>query len=593
MSYTTLRHPSAIVLIPVMLALLFAISCGGTAAEPRIVEKEVVVQKEVPVKKAVPVEKMVVMERVVVKEVPVQPTPAPRVNPGTLTVMVPDFASERFDRLWATGESANAYLTNMHASLVESDAERNMVPGIATEWSISPDGAAYSYKIRKGVKFHDGSELTAEDALWTFQHLYGSQALEYAIGSGFLKAARLVDQISLTQPDELTISFTEPYLEFHPGSSNAGGTPDPIMPRRAALNDIKVSEEYDRHPVGAGMMKLVKHTPRSLMRFERFEDYYYQPDNGLPKDRRVNFQTLDLVLVSEMSTRVAALRAGQADIVPISMSAMAQVAAGGGRLEFIPEAVAFDNPWIHCWKTNSNHPCRSKPVRQALNYAINRELMQDKLYGGPDLFVIGGLGFITPTVMGYTPGLDPFRYDPEKARQLLADAGYPGGQGFPTTIKLDVAPSGVLPFMVEAAQFVADSWKEELRIPSEVVVHDYTAMKKKRRTDELDGHIYFSRKGINLDPTSNVFRFYGSTEEDKRRGHDLKILQEVNKATQLTDRAAREKAFQEALPLIRDEALTLNLGYVNTPWGVGRRVEAWTPWPLTNYVSALWTVTIK
>ena len=329
------------------------------------------------------------------------------------------------------------------------------------------------------------------------------------------------------------------------------------------------------------------------MRFERFEDYYYQPDNGLPKDRRVNFQTLDLVLVSEMSTRVAALRAGQADIVPISMSAVVQVAAGGGRLEFIPEAVAFDNPWIHCWKTDSNHPCRSKPVRQALNYAINRELMQDKLYGGPDLFVIGGLGFITPTVMGYTPGLDPFPYDPEKARQLLADAGYPGGQGFPTTIKLDVAPSGALPFMVEAAQFVADSWKEELRIPSEVVVHDYTAMKKKRRTDELDGHIYFSRKGINLDPTSNVFRFYGSTEEDKRRGHDLKILQEVNKATQLTDRVAREKAFQEALPLIRDEALTLNLGYVNTPWGVGRRVEAWTPWPLTNYVSALWTVTIK
>ena len=178
-------------------------------------------------------------------------------------------------------------------------------------------------------------------------------------------------------------------------------------------------------------------------------------------------------------------------------------------------------------------------------------------------------------------------------RQLLADAGYPGGAGFPTTIKLNAAPSGVIPFLVETAQFVGDSWKKELNIPVEVVVHDYSAMKKLRRTDALDGEIYFSRKGASVDPGSNVFRFYGADEEDKRRGHDPALMQRVQDATFVVDRDARAKALQKVLPDVRDEALTLILGYVNTPWGVGPRVEAWSPWPLTDYASAIWTVKLK
>jgi peptide/nickel transport system substrate-binding protein len=530
---------------------------------------------------------------VVTTPVPLEKPAAPIVNPGKLTIMVPDFSSERFDRLWTAGEGANSYMIYLHSALQESDANRRMIPGIATEWSINEDGSSYSFKIRKGVKFHDGTELTPEDALWTYQHSFGPQALDYAIGSGYLKAARIAKDISLTEPDVLTISFTEPYLEHGPVESNTGSSPTGIMPGRTALNDIEVSEAFDRNPIGAGPMMLTDFTPQSSMTFERFEDYYYQPANGLPEDRRPQFQTLELVLVGEMATRVAALRAGEADIVPLQLSAKSQVEAGGARLVFINEGVAYDNPWIHCWAMGSDHPCQSKQVRQALNYAINKDIIQTKLYGGTDVFGIGGLGFITPSVMGYTAGLDPFSYDPDKARQLLSDAGYPGGAGFSTTIKLNAAPSGVIPFLVETAQFIADSWKKELNIPVEVVVHDYNAMKKLRRTDALDGEIYFSRKAASVDPGSNVFRFYGSDEEDKRRGQDPELMQRVQDATFIVDRDARQKALEKVLPEVRDEALTLILGYVNTPWGVGPRVETWTPWPLTDYASAIWTVKLK
>ena len=134
---------------------------------------------------------------------------SPVVNPGKRSpCMDPDFSTERFDRLWTAGEGANAYMAYLHSALVESDADRKQIPGIASEWSINEDGSSYSFKIRQGVKFHDGSELTPADVLWTYQHSFGPQASEYAIGSGYLKAAKIADTISLTEPDVLTISFT-------------------------------------------------------------------------------------------------------------------------------------------------------------------------------------------------------------------------------------------------------------------------------------------------------------------------------------------------------------------------------------------------
>ena len=525
--------------------------------------------------------------------VPVEQPAIPVVNPGILTIMVPDFSTERFDRLWTAGEGANAYMIYLHSALVESDANRTQIPGIASKWSISSDGMSYTYKIREGVKFHDGTELTPEDVLWTYQHSFGPQALEYAIGSGYLKAAKIADTISLTEPDELTISFTEPYLEHGPSESNAGASPTGIMQARGELNDIAVSEAFDKAPIGAGPLMLTSHTPQSTMVFERFDDYYFQPANGFYEDRRPQFQTLELQLVSEMATRVLALQAGDADIVPINVSARNQVESNEGRLVYITEGVAYDNPWIHCWATDAGHPCRSTQIRQALNYAINKEVIRDKLYGGPDIFTIRGLGFITPSVMGYTDGLDPFPFDPDKARQLLSDAGYPGGEGFPITVKLNAAPSGVIPFLVETAEYVADTWEKELGIEAEVVTHDYNAMKKLRRTDAIDGEFYFSRKATSVDPGSSVFRFYGSNEEDKRRGHNMELTQRVQDATFQVDPAVRVAALEAVLPEIRDEALTLNIGYVNTPWGVGPRVEEWTPWPLTDYVSAIWTIKLK
>jgi peptide/nickel transport system substrate-binding protein len=165
------------------------------------------------------------------------------------------------------------------------------------------------------------------------------------------------------------------------------------------------------------------------MEFERFEDFYYQPSNGLPEDRRVKFASLDLRLVPEEATRVAALRSGEADIVPASLTTRSQVEAGGGRLVFGPEGVYARPVLWGCWASKPEIPCSKKGVRQALAYALNKDLIRDQLDGGSEVFQTKGWQFVTPSSMGYSPELDPYPYDPEKARQLLAEAGYPGGEG--------------------------------------------------------------------------------------------------------------------------------------------------------------------
>ena len=113
--------------------------------------------------------------------------------------------------------------------------------------------------------------------------------------------------------------------------------------------------------------------------------------------------------------------------------------------------------------------CYDKRVRHALSYAINKELIRDELYG-PEMFGLKGWTEVTPSTFGYSPDLDPFPFDPEKARQLLADAGYPGGQGFGKyVVNASVA---TFPFHAETAQLVGQMWREELGLDVEVKIWD-------------------------------------------------------------------------------------------------------------------------
>jgi peptide/nickel transport system substrate-binding protein len=464
-----------------------------------------------------------------------------------------------------------------------------MVPGIASDWEISPDGLTTTFTIREGVKWHDGSDLTVDDVLWTLQHQMGPEAQNHVVASDLLVLSGDMDHIELAGPNQVSVVTTQPHLELLNIMSEVSGQWFHMMPAREELYNEAVEVAYDQNPIGAGPMSFVEHVPADHMSFERFEDFYYQPANGFPIDKRVTFQRLDMYLVPEEATRVAALRAGDADIAPASLATKAQVEAGGGRFIFAPEGVFLEVRLMGCWR--EEFPCHDKRVRQALDYAINKELIQNRVYGGPDVFGLEGWASVTPSTIGYTPELD-WPYDPDKARQLLADAGYPNGEGFGKLI-INTAPAISAPFIVEVAQLLAEFWKRDLGIDAEVRVSDTTALRGMERARELDGQIWFRDNEARVDALDTMLGRFGDPEHPTRLTEDPEIVSMVRKVAGIVDPEKRAQALEELYPRLREESYMLGVGYLNISWGVGPRVKEWRPYPVSLYPSALYTLVLE
>ena len=327
-----------IVMMLLGLTLVLAVACGS-AAEPTAVPEPTATTQAADTAPAA------------------QPTATPQmaappadveVFPGELRLMVGDFASERFDNAFSQGLAGDLnYGRILHGFLMSDNERREIVPGIASQWGISPDGRTWTFTIREGVKWHDGTELVPEDVLWTFQHLFGPQASEYAVAPTALRVSRQLDTIELSGRD-VSLTQTIPATELGNTLSESGTGWYQVLPARDEVYNEDVAAAYDRNPIGAGPMSFVEHVRASSMTFERFENFYYQPENGFPIDKRVAFEQLTLYLVPEESTRVAALRSGEADIAPISIPSREQVEAGGGRVIFGQEGAYVWVPFVWC-----------------------------------------------------------------------------------------------------------------------------------------------------------------------------------------------------------------------------------------------------
>jgi peptide/nickel transport system substrate-binding protein len=517
------------------------------------------------------------------------------VHPGKVTIMSGSLGTERFDYAFAASAGLD-YARVLHGFILSSDVSdgrRVITPGLATAWESSPDGLTWTLTIREGARFHDGTVITPAEVVWSLQHTMGPGAVEYTTsGSDSRSMSLIMDRIEQTGPDQVRVTTRIPAFDFPLNASEAGpGWAGVVIPKRAALHDLDEEAAYDLNPIGAGIMRLLKHVPSDSMTFERFADYFHQPDHGFSSDKRVNFTELDLRLVPEEATRVAALRGGDGDIGPVSLSLSQQVESGGGRIVFGREGSYQYARLMGCWRPE--YPCSDQRVRQALAYAMNPQLMQDRLYGGPDAFQIKGWGSTTPSTIGYSPELDPFPHDPEKARELLAEAGYPGGQGFGELI-INTWPSLASPLMVEGAQLVAETWKRELGIDAVVRVGDEAALKKSQQlTEELYGQILWRDNETRIEAAGSLRSSFGQTDVPSRAHDDPEIYTMVAQTLSKVDPAERVESLTETYRRLRDEAYYISPGYMNIPWGVGSRIQTWEPYPLALYFSALHTITLR
>ena len=571
---------------------LVAVACGS-AAEPQIVEPQIVE-----------------------KEVIVVATPAPVPLPeggfmlvDKFTIMITSQGNELFNSKYDSAEN-NLYQRLAQVWLVggafkDGTLVLDPTAGASSAWKIVDDGNGWEFTIRKGIKFHDGSELTVEDVAfkwgWSFNDENG--------GVSTVRMAREMTNMEVTGPDTIRFTFGKPLGFFATAMSEIDNPSEGTVYSKAhwlsqpkgvdvenctptAVCQQAEGFESNPGPGMAGAYDLLHHLPAEEFLFERFEDYFALDQRPYP------FKQVSLRLVPEVSTRVAALRAGAADLIEADSTVVNQIEKAGAQIIYAEESVHI---WINvngCDREVDNDGlpimCNDLRVRQALDYAIDKTKIQ-ALYGGPESFLIAGMhGIGSPSGLGYEDDLVPFPYDADKARQLMADAGWAGGEGFNGGRKflINTWTGAGAPLTVEVSTLICQMWNKELGIDCEVNVGEEVSMKKTQYAGEIAGQYLVRTNENTIDGGRRMFGRYA--KEGAYIAFDPDLAGPIITAIQSTGtQAERHDLYHTALKAIHDKHFDFTPGFLNAPYGAGERVVSWDPWPLAPYPSALWTVNIK
>nr|WP_246225847.1 ABC transporter substrate-binding protein [Chelativorans xinjiangense] len=299
-------------------------------------------------------------------------------------------------------------LMNVYDGLVRYiDGTLEVEPALATSWEISEDGKTYTFKLREGVTFHDGSPFNAEAVKFNFERFLNEDHPYHDTGP-FPLAFFFSAVEEVTAEDEHTVVFTlnEPYAPFLSNLAYPMG----LIVSPAAVEEH--GKDFGRNPSGTGPFKFAEWQSNSRVVVERNEDYW----NGAPPLDAVVFRP-----ITDANTRVAEMLSGGLDLmVEVPPDNIAQFADD-------PAFAVYEQAGPHVWFLILNmkeEPFKEKAARQAVNYAINKQALVENVLQGTAEIAAGP----TPPAFAwaYNEALEPYPYDPEKAKQLLEEAGYDG-----------------------------------------------------------------------------------------------------------------------------------------------------------------------
>ena len=294
----------------------------------------------------------------------------------------------------------------------------DLIPDLAESYGISEDGLVYTFNLRKGVKFHNGRELTAADVKYSIERSVNPTT--QSPGQGFFRQIKGFDEMAsgaaqelsgITTPDDHTvvIELSQPDATFlHVVAINFSFAVPKEEIERYGL-------DFGRNPVGTGAYRMAEWTLGQRVVFERNADYFRE---GAPHLDRIVFE-----VGQEPSVALLRLKRGEVDVLgdPIPSANFLQEKNDPANKDMIVEGELLHTGYITLNTTTA--PFDNKLVRQAVNMAINKERV---------VRIVNGRGVIAnqplpPAMPAYDTAFEGYPYDPEKAKQLLAEAGYPDG----------------------------------------------------------------------------------------------------------------------------------------------------------------------
>ena len=412
-------------------------------------------------------------------------------------------------------------LENFVEPIVALDAEGNLVPGVA-DFAYSEDGTVLTFTIKEGVTFHNGMPLTADDIVFSHERMAERSSI-------YQSRLRNFDRVEKVDERTVRFIFKSPDVTYLP--------PRNLTVLSKAYYDEVGEEGFVANPVGTGPYKLVSYTPGQSMELEAFEEYH----GGAPDVKSVRF-----VFVKEDSTRVAMLRAGEADLVlNVPFSDRNALADDGYTIE---EVAVTPTVSVQFTLNNPDVPWHDVRVRRAIAHAIDADGIVQGLFDGvPKRHAAFG-----PNEVGFDPELENYAFDPALAKELLAEAGYPDGFDMPL-----IWWRGENSGLKETAEAVS-IYLQQVGINTDVSSLDVPDFVGKIRAAKGEGSqeawvgITPTPLAEYFDPTiALAFTFWSASPFAQWKNDDFDAL--VSKAVQTVDPEERAPMVVEATRILHDQ----------------------------------------
>jgi peptide/nickel transport system substrate-binding protein len=438
----------------------------------------------------------------------------------------------------------------IHDSVVRPLPGGKTGPGLAEAWSETADGLTYEFRLRKGVKFHNGDPVTSEDVKFS---------LERYKGAGAKSIHERLKQVEIVDPHVVRIHLKAPWPDFLTFYGTTATAAAFVVPKKYLE---KVGDDgFKKHPIGAGPFKFVAHKTGIEVVLDAYPGYWRKAPH---------IKRLTLKSVPEGTTRVAMLKNGEVDMARALDGEDALNVKRDPRLQLIASkhASIFWIEFADQWDPKS--PWHDKRVRQAVNFALNRRAINE----------VSCLGFCPPTsvivprVMDFALQTTAHPYDPEKAKQLLAEAGYPNG--------LDAGEFVPIPPFVTTAE-AATNFLSAVGIRTKIRTMERAAFLAAWREKKLRG-LFLVAAGNSGNAASRVEAFIYSKGSYAYGGYpDIDDL--FQQQARERDRAKREAILHRIQQLTIDRVMFAPIMDYRTLTGVGPRVaEHALDWmPLTPY----------
>jgi peptide/nickel transport system substrate-binding protein len=381
-------------------------ACGATPAPQVITEKvvETVVVQGTPQIVEKEVTKVVETEKIITA------TPEPEQGPAVGGTLVYALSSEP-DTL-DVHKSGDVFIPCQFfgAGLVARDPKTGeFIPYLAKSWTATPDNMTYEFKLRDDVVFHNGAPLTAQDYAFTFMRAINPETRSPTAGQTLVGLA----QAEATDDHTLVLHFAQPNpVLLNSMSNNCYLQPLP----QAAVEQM--GDDFGRNPIGVGPYKFKEWVTGEKIVLERNPDFTWGP--AFTRGGPPYIQTIEFRIIPEYSTQLAGLESGDLDLVSLQTKDLQRIQDTN---KFRILSTGLNGTGIHMEMNTTVAPFNDVRVRQALNYAVDRDTINQVVEGGHAQPLYGPL---TPSTVGYWPGVEyvGYHYGVDKAKALLTEAGY-------------------------------------------------------------------------------------------------------------------------------------------------------------------------